>query len=133
MHDLAKEEWRRVAPVLIQRRILTKSDLGTLEFYACAVGLARRAQIESEGLTLSVTGKNGVQRQHPSVKIARDAWNDARKFAGELGLTPASRHLRGGEAPPAPVNEPEEKDDGADDFTALDLGDDSAPGSPQTR
>ena len=43
----AKAEWRRVTPLLVERRILSDADLGTLENYANAIGNVRIAQRET--------------------------------------------------------------------------------------
>lgn len=86
----AKAEWRRVAPLLIARRILTAADLGTLESYCVAVGTVQEAAsiIAAEGLT--VTSDAGPKR-HPASVIQDGAMKTARQIAAELGLTPASR------------------------------------------
>lgn len=82
----AKREWRRVMPILIQRRILTTADLGSLESYCVAIGAMRDAHriLNEEGLV--VDGK-----RHPAFGIMNSAQTTARLCAAELGLTPVSR------------------------------------------
>lgn len=82
----AKREWRRVMPILVQRRILTTADLGMLESYCTAIGAMREAQriLSAEGLV--VGGK-----RHPAFGIMNAAQTTARLCAAELGLTPVSR------------------------------------------
>lgn len=82
----AKAEWRRVAPILAERKTLTEADLGCLEAYCAAIGLMRAAQreIDEHGLTIG-------SRKHPAVAIQSDAMTQARQLAAELGLTPVSR------------------------------------------
>jgi P27 family predicted phage terminase small subunit len=82
----AKAEWRRVAPILVERNVLTDGDLGVLETYCSAIGTAREAQrtLNAEGLTLA--GK-----RHPVFGILNAAQTNARLCAAELGLTPVSR------------------------------------------
>ena len=86
----AKIEWKRVAPILVERGTLTEGDLGMLESYCTAVGTIRAGQalINAEGLT--VIGPQGVKR-HPAVGIVNSAQTTARQAANELGLTPVSR------------------------------------------
>jgi P27 family predicted phage terminase small subunit len=99
----AAEEWRKAAAILVARRSLTRGDLPTLEFYAMSVSLARQADAEARALpSLTYRTKTGVTRPHPVLKIAKDFWSDARKFAVELGLTPRSRCFR----PPERTGEP---------------------------
>lgn len=82
----AKKEWRRVMPILIERRILTTADLGSLESYCASIGVMREAQaiLNAEGLVLD--GK-----RHPAFGIMNAAQTTARLCAAELGLTPVSR------------------------------------------
>ncbi|MEO4040361.1 phage terminase small subunit P27 family [Hoeflea sp. CAU 1731] len=86
----AKAEWRRTMPLLVERRILTDADLGTLESYCTAVARIREAErtIANEGSTYMST--SGPKR-HPAVTIQDAAMKTARLCAAELGLTPVSR------------------------------------------
>ncbi|MCC4298130.1 phage terminase small subunit P27 family [Aurantimonas coralicida] len=86
----AKAEWRRVAPILVDRGILTEADLGTLEGYATAMGRVREAEktIRAEGsIYVSASGP----KRHPAVTLQDAALKTARLFANELGLTPVAR------------------------------------------
>jgi P27 family predicted phage terminase small subunit len=82
----AKAEWRRVMPILIERRILTDADLGILESYCVATGIVREAQrlLSKDGLVLE--GK-----RHPAFGMMNAAQTNQRLCAAELGLTPVSR------------------------------------------
>lgn len=86
----ARAEWRRVVPLLVERRILTDADLGTLESYAIAIGTVREARrvIAREGMTFM--GASGPKR-HPAVGVMNEAMGLALRLAAELGLTPVSR------------------------------------------
>lgn len=86
----AKKEWRRVLPILAQRRILTTADLGSLENYCVAIGTVREMerQLQRDGHVIYV---DGVLKRHPGVGIQSDAMTRARLLAAELGLTPVSR------------------------------------------
>ncbi len=99
----AKREWKRIAPVLNERKTITIGDLGTLESYCVAIGTVRDAQrlINKEGLV--VGGK-----RHPAFGIMNAAQTTARLCAAELGLTPVSR------------SRPSIRDDNADDLSFLD-------------
>lgn len=90
----AKDEWRRILPPLIKRRILTDTDLATVESYCLAVGTVRRCQaaIADEGDTVST--KEGVKR-HPAFTTMAQMMSEMRRLAAELGLTPASRNKAG--------------------------------------
>lgn len=105
----AKAEWRRVAPVLIDRRILTDTDLTSLEHYCTAAGQVREMQkvIARDG---SVIVTERGPRAHPAVRIQADAMTRARLLAAELGLTPVSR------------NRPSIRTDQEDHDSASDLG-----------
>ena len=62
----AKAEWRRIMPLLIERRILTEADMASVENYCVAIGQVRATEdiINREGFTI-VTA-NGL-RAHPAV------------------------------------------------------------------
>ena len=96
----AAAEWRRVFPALVERKILTLPDLGILENYCEAIGLAREMgrDIRKIGavqliykIDVSGTARVVSSRKNPAVAIQADATNRARQMAGELGLTPVSR------------------------------------------
>lgn len=83
-------EWRRVTPILAERRILTTADLGNLENYCVAIGQVRECErlIQLNGLVLDTD--NGPKR-NPAFGMQSDAMTRARLLAAELGLTPVSR------------------------------------------
>lgn len=82
----ARAVWKQVAAILVERKVLTDADLGTLESYCTATGTVRECQrtINEEGLTLG--GK-----RHPLLTTQNAAMQTARLCAAELGLTPVSR------------------------------------------
>lgn len=84
-------EWRRVAPILMDRGHLTDDTLSSLEAYCRAVGLSRTytAMMDAEGHVLQ-TDKGPVT--HPAFKMLMGAMREARLLAAELALTP---HRRG--------------------------------------
>jgi P27 family predicted phage terminase small subunit len=86
----AKKEWRRVMPILVQRRILTVADLGSLENYCVAIGQVREMErhIQEHGAIVDV---EGLMKRNPAVGIQADAMTRARLLAAELGVTPVSR------------------------------------------
>lgn len=100
LSDDAKDEWRRILPMLAKRRILTDADLGTFENYCLAQGTVREMEreiqrlghvqkvykIDKDGNSLMI----GV-RKNPAVSIQSDAMTRARLLAAELGCTPVSR------------------------------------------
>ena len=78
----AKAEWNRVLPALVQRRVLTPADLGSVENYAVACGRVR----ELEALIQKATEIDPVL-----FRLQDKATGTARQLASELGLTPVSR------------------------------------------
>lgn len=86
----AKREWKRVVPILVDRRILTTADLGSLENYCTAIGQIREMERQLQRDGHVVETDKGLKR-HPAVGIQSDAMTRARLLAAELGLTPVSR------------------------------------------
>lgn len=88
----ARGEWKRVAPILSERRILTEGDLGSLENYCLAIGQVRECQKILASLDSPFfEGDNGAPRPHPAIRVMHAAMTHARQLAAELGLTPVSR------------------------------------------
>jgi P27 family predicted phage terminase small subunit len=77
----AKKEWKRIMPLLIERKILTEADMGSVENYCIAIGRVREIerQIQEEGLSPQL------------FRMQDKAAVTARLIAAELGLTPVSR------------------------------------------
>lgn len=94
-----KAEWRRVVPELIERGTVTEADLSSVELYCAAVGdaLVARKTITTEGAT--TTNRLGEIKRHPAYSTLREMQGEARRWAAELGLTPASRSRVSMEAP----------------------------------
>lgn len=100
MGEDARAEWDRVVPLLVERKILTRADLGSLENYCEAIGFAREMSREIKKLgavqliyAIDKDGNSRVisARKNPAVQMQKDAVNTARLLASELGLTPVSR------------------------------------------
>jgi len=100
LSDDAKAEWSRIVPILAERRILTEADLGGVENYCMAMGLAREMEREIQKIgaiqkiyQLDKDGNSRLVRvaKNPAVSIQSDAMTRARLLAAELGCTPVSR------------------------------------------
>jgi P27 family predicted phage terminase small subunit len=87
----AKQEWRRSAAQLAERKTLTTGDLAALETFCSAKGrlVLAEALLQRDGLTSR--GANGVITKHPAIGIASEASSIIKTLAAALGLTPASR------------------------------------------
>ena len=83
-------EWKRVIPTLIERRILVKADMGSVENYCTAIGQVREMEkhLQEHGHVIIV---GAIFKRNPAVGIQSDAMTRARLLASELGLTPVSR------------------------------------------
>jgi P27 family predicted phage terminase small subunit len=93
----ARDEWKRVLPSLIERRVLTTTDMGSVETYCLAAGTVRRCQetLAAEGDTIET---NTGRKRHPAFQTLFQAMTEMRRLAAELGLTPASR-MKAGKPP----------------------------------
>lgn len=87
----AKEAWNRDVQKIIEVGIADRIDHGALE--ALCVCYARAKQsgrvVASEGLFIQA--QKGQLREHPAVKIERDAWNQYLRLAEQFGITPIAR------------------------------------------
>lgn len=86
----AKAEWKRAAPELVKRKLLSQDVLATLEAYCTAAGQTREAEeiMAAEGRILE-TDKGKVM--HPAFRMQQTSIREARLLAAELGLTPHRR------------------------------------------
>lgn len=100
----AKKEWRRVLPILLERRILTTGDLGSLENYCIAMARVREFEADMQATIDPETKVKLFRAQDKSMASAR-------LLAAELGLTPVSRSR------PAV----REKTDDGDDVSPMDI------------
>ncbi|GGA81186.1 terminase [Brucella endophytica] len=80
----AKAEWRRVMPELVERRILTRGDLGSLENYCISIGRVREVEAQMQGC-------DDPELMVKLFRVQDKAMQSARLLAAELGLTPVSR------------------------------------------
>lgn len=87
----AKAEWKRVVPLLVERRILTDGDLGTVANYCNAIGTVRQAQGELSRTGLTFVTTSGQVKRSPAAGIVAEFSGLALRLAAELGLTPVSR------------------------------------------
>lgn len=87
----AKAVWKRTAEQLRQMGLLFEADQDVLVAYVGAVVNYRRATeiVESEGVL--VEGRRDGMVTNPAVRVQRDAAQQIRMLASELGLTPSSR------------------------------------------
>lgn len=78
----AKTEWRRIMPLLVERKILTDADMGFVESYCVATGRVRQIErdIQASGTVEPVM-----------FRMQDKAMTTQRQLAAELGLTPVSR------------------------------------------
>jgi P27 family predicted phage terminase small subunit len=91
----AKKEWKRIMPVLVERRVLYVADLHAVERFceAAADIVAARGAIEEHGAY--ITNRLGELKRNPAYATLREATAESRRWAAELGLTPAARSRAG--------------------------------------
>jgi len=98
----AREEWRRAAQDLVDRKVLAKSDLPALEAYAVAYAMMRKLQpIAAKSDPVIINEKTGAVKKNPAHVMLTNYLNICLRYQGELGLTPASRNRRAVSAPTA--------------------------------
>ena len=83
----AKAEWRKVAPILIERRVLTVADLAVLENLCIAYGMMRHAEreVRAHGIVMPDGKRN------PASTALIQAQQQHLRAADHLGLSPTAR------------------------------------------
>ena len=89
---IAKAEWERVTPILVDLGLLKKNDTSALEAYCKCWSRYKEAemQIDKANSTIIKTPSGYVQ-QIPQVSIAHRYLRLAKELMCEFGLTPSSR------------------------------------------
>lgn len=112
----ASDEWRRLAPILLQVGCLTKLDLAALTAYCAAFARWWTAETILRDTTLCQETEWGL-KANPHIKIAREALNDMLAISREFGFTPAARsRIISGAALPGGDKGSQEKLDEAECF-----------------
>lgn len=91
LHEIARAEWERLAPLAVQKGLLTEADwiAWRMGFEALSTYFIAADLVEAEGSVLWTD--KGYPVQHPMVSIGGRAWGSVLKFCREFGLTPSSR------------------------------------------
>ncbi len=105
LDELAREEWKRVAPELVEKKVLTLVDGAVLEGSCAAYSSAVKFQREADKKLMVKTPFG--PKVNPAEAVARKWWALARQLGAELGLTPASRTRVSMEKPAAPEDKSE--------------------------
>ena len=87
----AKKEWKRLAPSLEARGVLTQADLTAFAGYCQAYARWKEAEefISQHGSIFQTP--SGYVQQVPQVSIAQQNLKIMQSFCSEFGLTPATR------------------------------------------
>lgn len=87
----AAAAWKQLVRELESIGLLAKSDSGTMEACAVAIGRARecRTRVNRDGIM--TRGSTGQLVAHPALKLERELWAQAARLLEALGLTAASR------------------------------------------
>lgn len=109
----AKDEWRRIVPILLNLGLLTRVDLAALVGYCQSFAEVEEATriLNREGRIIErdIYSRNGdwvgtAKELHPAVKLQHEASNRVKAFLTEFGLSPMTRtrvKTIGGEKPAA--------------------------------
>jgi P27 family predicted phage terminase small subunit len=99
----AKTEYRRVAKLLAECGAITQADRAALAAYAAAWSRLVEAELKIRETGLVVRSPAGFPTTNPYFTVVRQAAEELRKWATELGLTPSSR-TKIKTAPPSKVD-----------------------------
>ncbi|MBW7056980.1 phage terminase small subunit P27 family [Paracoccus bogoriensis] len=94
----AREEWKRVLPMLVARRVICAADLAQVETYCCMAGLVRQIEQERQ--------RSGGLIDVKLFGMQNRAAQTARQIAATLGLDPVSRARLGSAAPEDDADNP---------------------------
>jgi P27 family predicted phage terminase small subunit len=88
---IAREEWDRVAPLLMAAGRLTPLDRSSLAVYCAAYATWLEASVALQTYGTVMKSPSGYPLQSPYVSIATKYADIMTRIASEFGFTPASR------------------------------------------
>lgn len=91
LHGHALEVWNRLAPDLIDKRVLRPWDADAFAAYCKAVALFREASAEVEQSPITIPGSHGGTVMNPAIRTMCQAADLMIKFGSRFGLTPSDR------------------------------------------
>lgn len=90
--DIAKDEWRRVCPLLAAVGLMSKIDVAVLAAYCGSYAELVEATEKQRGRTTIIQSKRtGNFYQSPFVSMIKTSRADMVRYASELGMTPSAR------------------------------------------
>lgn len=89
LDKIAKQEWKRITPILHEHGLLTTLDLKSLEIYCVAYSNWKQAEMKKE-LGIVKTDSGNV-KPNPYIGIAQLYLKELRAICTEFGMTPSSR------------------------------------------
>ena len=87
----AKEEWRRLVPILRRMRVLTEADGLVLGNLCLAVSTLVRAQAKLNETGILYKAPSGYVMQSPLLPVVNAQVDTISRLSREFGLTPAAR------------------------------------------
>lgn len=91
LSDVARREWRRLAPVLHSAGILTVADRAALAAYCQSYARWVEAEEQLQKTPALLKAPSGYVQQSPWLSVANKQLELMGRYMSELGLTPSSR------------------------------------------
>jgi len=91
LDDRARQEWRRLVPILRRMRVLTEADQILLGNLCQAYSTLVKSQLKLTETGHLLKSPNGYPLLNPLVGIVNQSTETVIKIAREFGLSPASR------------------------------------------
>ena len=90
LDPVARQEWRRIVPLLLEAGSIAKLDRATLSAYCAAWSRFKAATLALQERGTTQRTKQGITRR-PETAIAAEAEKSLRALGDALGLSPVSR------------------------------------------
>jgi len=91
LNKTAKTEYRRVGKLLAACRVITEVDRAALAAYSQAWARLVQGEIKLHETGLIIKSPNGFPCLSPYLSVVRQAAEEVRRWAAELGLSPSAR------------------------------------------
>jgi len=91
LDERAKQEWRRLCPILKRMKVLTEADGLVLGNLCIAVSTLVRAQAKLNEAGILYKAPSGYVMQSPLLPVVNSCIDTISRLSREFGLTPAAR------------------------------------------
>jgi P27 family predicted phage terminase small subunit len=106
LDEIARKEWDRMVPLLLEMRILSEADYMALSTLCQAYSTMAKAQEQLNATGILFKTPSGYVQQSPLISIVNQNAELVTKLCREFGVTPSARSRVNAEPPESRADDP---------------------------